>query len=394
MDLAFESRTQIGVGVTTRLEQLLAASRALKAAEAAQLSAVRQLRAAGVAWSVIARYSGMLSKGAAFSRFSRLLEGPSRKVTGHPRPDQPRLEIPTGSMHPLVLCGRAEKLLRKLPDAVLDAVVTDPPFEIGLAEQAWDLAGVSYDVAVWSELLRVVKPGGVLMCFAAPRTGHRVAGAIEGAGWEIKDVIAILRSHGVPKGTALKPSHDQVIIARRPLPGSSALKLNVDAARIPTVENWARGPSTVAGALGLRRGGGAASTSHPGGRYPGNVLFEHSLHCDDATCMPGCAVAGLERQAAGAQRFFYSARVAPSELPRTADGLGHLSVKRLSVMDWVVGLAAGEGEVILDPFAGSGSTIESAMRLRVRAIAFEADQKFIPLIEERMLRQQARALVP
>lgn len=377
------------MGVTTRLEQLLAASRALKAAEAAQLSAVRQLRAAGVSWSVIARYSGMLSKGAAFSKFTRLLEGPSPKVTRHPRPDQPRPELPADPMHPLVLRGRAEELLRSLPDGMVDAAITDPPFEIGLAEKKWDTSGVSYDAAVWSELLRVVKPGGVLMCFTAPRTSHRVAGAIESAGWEIKDVVVVLRSHGVPKGDALKPSHDQVVVARRPLLGSTALKLNVDSARIPTVESWERAPSNVGGKIGLRRAGGAASASHPDGRYPGNVVFEHQPDCEDASCASGCMVAALESQAAGASRFFYSARVARSELPKTANGIEHLTVKTLSVMDWVIGLAVQAGQLIVDPFAGSGSTVESAMRLGVRAVAFEVDKSFIPLIEERAARQHA-----
>lgn len=89
--------------------------------------------------------------------------------------------------------------LAMLPDNSVSAIVTDPPYEIGMMGRAWDRSGIAHDVAMWREALRVLKPGGHILAFSGSRTYHRMAVAIEDAGFEIRDQIMWLYSTGFPK---------------------------------------------------------------------------------------------------------------------------------------------------------------------------------------------------
>jgi DNA modification methylase len=86
------------------------------------------------------------------------------------------------------------------PEPVVDAVVTDPPYELGFLGKAWDSSGIAYSVELWAECLRVLKPGGHLAAFGATRTYHRMAVAVEDAGFEIRDSLHWLYGTGFPKG--------------------------------------------------------------------------------------------------------------------------------------------------------------------------------------------------
>lgn len=84
--------------------------------------------------------------------------------------------------------GDCLEILSTMPEMSVDAIVTDPPYGLSFMGKKWD-----YDVpdeAVWQECLRVLKPGGHLLCFAGTRTQHRMAVRIEDAGFEIRDMIA------------------------------------------------------------------------------------------------------------------------------------------------------------------------------------------------------------
>ncbi len=85
--------------------------------------------------------------------------------------------------------GDCLEVLKTLPDASVDAVVTDPPYELGFMGKRWDASGIAYNVALWTEALRVLKPGGHLLAFGGTRTYHRMAVAIEDAGFEIRDSL-------------------------------------------------------------------------------------------------------------------------------------------------------------------------------------------------------------
>lgn len=114
-----------------------------------------------------------------------------------------------------VRLGDCRQVLRELADASVDAVVTDPPYEIGFMGRGWDASGIAYDGAVWREVLRVLKPGGHLLAFGASRTFHRVAVAIEDAGFELRDVIAWIRGGPtMPKGLDVSKAIDKAAGAR------------------------------------------------------------------------------------------------------------------------------------------------------------------------------------
>jgi DNA modification methylase len=93
--------------------------------------------------------------------------------------------------------GDCLEVLRTLPDASVDAIVTDPPYGLSFMGKRWDYDVPSVDV--WAECLRVLKPGGHLLAFAGTRTQHRMAVRIEDAGFEIRDLIAWVYGQGFPK---------------------------------------------------------------------------------------------------------------------------------------------------------------------------------------------------
>ena len=94
--------------------------------------------------------------------------------------------------------GDCIEIMRTLPDASVDSVVTDPPYELGFMGKGWDNSGIAYNLDVWREALRVLKPGGHLLAFGGTRTWHRLAVAIEDAGFEVRDNVAYLHDGGLP----------------------------------------------------------------------------------------------------------------------------------------------------------------------------------------------------
>ena len=90
--------------------------------------------------------------------------------------------------------------LDKLEKDYIDCIITDPPYELNFMGKGWDNAGVSFNKNTWEKCLRVLKPGGYLLAFGGTRTYHRIACAIEDAGFEIRDTIMWLYGSGFPKG--------------------------------------------------------------------------------------------------------------------------------------------------------------------------------------------------
>jgi DNA modification methylase len=108
-----------------------------------------------------------------------------------------------------VVLGDCRDVLRTLADNSVDSVVTDPPYEIGFMGRSWDGTGVAYDVTVWEECLRVLKPGGHILAFGGSRTWHRLAVAAEDAGFEIRDSIAWIYGSGFPKSLDVSKAIDK-----------------------------------------------------------------------------------------------------------------------------------------------------------------------------------------
>ena len=203
----------------------------------------------------------------------------------------------------MLLKGNCLELLAEMPDNSVDSIVTDPPYELGFMGKSWDNSGIAYNVELWSQALRVLKPGGHLLAFGGSRTYHRLASAVEDAGFEIRDQIMWLYGSGFPKshnvanaidknqgasnrghaissgsqihpttgekrangevlpkyesrteaskgwegwGTALKPAHEPIVVARKPLIGTVATNvltygtgaLNIDGSRVGTTDNF------------------------------------------------------------------------------------------------------------------------------------------------------------
>ena len=196
--------------------------------------------------------------------------------------------------------------MKAMPDNSVDSIVTDPPYELGFMGKSWDSTGIANSVEMWSQALRVLKPGGHLIAFSGSRTYHRMAVAIEDAGFEIRDQIMWVYGSGFPKshniskgldkaagaerevvqtipdrwagkgsvyqrstqdeietveitqpstaaakqwdgwGTALKPAHEPMVLARKPLVGTVANNvmtygvggLNIDASRVASGDNF------------------------------------------------------------------------------------------------------------------------------------------------------------
>ena len=108
-----------------------------------------------------------------------------------------------------VFLGDCREVLKTLPDNSVDSVVTDPPYELGFMGKKWDNSGIAYDVTVWEECLRVLKPGGHVLAFGGSRTWHRLAVAVEDAGFELRDSIAWLYGSGFPKSLDVSKAIDK-----------------------------------------------------------------------------------------------------------------------------------------------------------------------------------------
>ncbi len=212
--------------------------------------------------------------------------------------------------------GDCVEVMRTLPDSSVDAIVTDPPYELGFMGKSWDASGIACNVGMWREALRVLKPGGHLLAFSGSRTYHRMVVAIEDAGFEIRDQVMWVYGSGFPKsrniaeqdmggeeaarwegwGTALKPAHEPICVARKPLVGTVAANvlqfgpgaLNIDACRVHgddaqggayTVKRLKTGATLNATGGNWRPEGNDAAVFHgemKPGRWPANIIHDGS----------------------------------------------------------------------------------------------------------------------
>lgn len=223
-------------------------------------------------------------------------------------------------------------------------------------------------------------------------------------------------------GTALKPAFEPIVVARKPLVGTVAANvlahgtgaLNVDGCRLPTTDKWAA--SGVQSAVSTALSGGAdgslsvsVSSTHEAGRWPANVVLDEdqaaaldeqsgtttSKRADRGGGKGATATFGVYGDSAepvrghddsgGASRFFYVAK-APTKERIKVDGVAHPTVKPLTLMRWLVRLVTPPGGLVLEPFAGSGTTLEAVALEGFRAIGVEREATYLPLIAARMER--------
>ena len=118
-----------------------------------------------------------------------------------------------------IACADCRDWLPKLPDNSVDACVTDAPYELAFMGKKWDASGIAYDADMWGEILRVLKPGGHLLSFGGTRTYHRMACAIEDAGFEIRNQIQWIFGQGFPKNHDISKAIDRAAGAEREVIG-------------------------------------------------------------------------------------------------------------------------------------------------------------------------------
>jgi DNA modification methylase len=111
--------------------------------------------------------------------------------------------------------------LKSFADNSIDAIITDPPYEIGFMTNKWDSSGIAFNVDFWKECYRVLKPGAYLISFCATRTYHRMTCAVEDAGFEIKDMINWVYSSGFPKSRNIGIDVDKILGNEREVVGVS-----------------------------------------------------------------------------------------------------------------------------------------------------------------------------
>jgi len=367
----------------------------------------------------------------------------------------------------MLLKGNCLDTLKTLPDNSVDSIVTDPPYELGFMGKSWDNSGIAYSTDLWAECLRVLKPGGHLLAFSGSRTYHRMVVAIEDSGFEIRDQIMWLYGSGFPKsldvskaidkkagtlkivgkgragktalgqssdwnktnnphefditepnspeaqqwqgwGTALKPAHEPIVVARKPIIGTVANNvltygtgaLNIDGSRVGT-EVRKNNINDFSNQHGNQFGNGAPiaklGESEVTGRWPANVIHD-----------------GLEEEWS---RFFYCAKASKSERNAGLEGLPergkvfngqsdepagnaegsvedkfstkpaqnfHPTVKPLALMRYLVKLVTPPSGTVLDPFLGSGSTAVAAILEGFEWIGCEMTEDYFPIIEARV----------
>jgi site-specific DNA-methyltransferase (adenine-specific) len=141
--------------------------------------------------------------------------------------------------------GDCIEQMRQLPPNSVDSIVTDPPYELGFMGKSWDSTGIAYSVKMWDEALRVLKPGGHLLAFSGSRTYHRMAVAIEDAGFEIRDQIMWVYGSGFPKSMDVSKAIDKQagvereVVGKHPQPGSTKLRTAMG-------DNWQESPDITA----------------------------------------------------------------------------------------------------------------------------------------------------
>ena len=109
-----------------------------------------------------------------------------------------------------IICGDCIEEMKKIPNNSIDAVITDPPYELNFMSKDWDRSGIAFNVEVWEECLRVLKPGGYLFSAGIGRTHHRMMCAVEDAGFEIRECVYHVFGSGFPKSRNIGKDVDKL----------------------------------------------------------------------------------------------------------------------------------------------------------------------------------------
>lgn len=366
-----------------------------------------------------------------------------------------------------IIQGDCLEKLKDIENNSIDSIVTDPPYELGFMGKKWDNTGIANNVEMWKECLRVLKPGGHLLAFSGTRTYHRMASAIEDAGFEVRDMIEWVYGSGFPKslnigksvdklqgnerevvgenpnyrpisgkegylgesnfrqtdgmsistkgtsewegwGTALKPAHEPICMARKPLSEKSVAEnclkwgtggLNIDESRIETKDNLNGGTYSKGEQKGMEMKSKYRLTGQfvqPSGRFPANLIHDNSDEVREC----------LKNES---ERFFksiiYNPKASKSERNKGCDDLeegevirqglagehnnpthknNHPTVKPIALMEYLIKMVTRKGGIVLDPFMGSGSTGVAARNNGYNFIGIEKEEEYFKIAQNRI----------
>ena len=299
-----------------------------------------------------------------------------------------------------VIHGDCLDVMRGMPDASVAAVVTDPPYGLAFMGKEWDHGVPGADF--WREALRVAKPGAALLAFGGTRTFHRLACAIEDAGWRIYDCLSWMYGQGFPKHrTHLKPAWEPIVFAAKKGPRF----VNVEGCRIAAFD----GKSASFGhadKFSTARIFNATPRMHAEpdgkGRWPANAILDEvaAAMLDEqsgesrspaSVGRGGRLFGGAERSrpgeivpcfgdSGGASRFFYTAKASRAD----REGSTHPTMKPTDLMRWLCRLVTPPGGTVLDPFCGSGSTGVAANAEGFDFIGVEREAEYVEIARRRI----------
>jgi site-specific DNA-methyltransferase (adenine-specific) len=275
--------------------------------------------------------------------------------------------------------------LKTIEDNHFDSVVTDPPYHLtsiakrftnsteakygkdgsfqrlskGFVGHAWDGGDIAFTTDLWKEVYRTIKPGAVLLAFAATRNYHRMATAIEDSGFEIFDMINWIYGSGFPKRkNLLKPAHEPIVMARKGV----NKPLNLDECRVGDFEQDTSKNRRNTQEEQIFKGGwkGDKGGEVVKGRWPANVIHD-----------------GLEEDWS---KYFYCSKASKKE----KDDTNHPTVKPIDLMRYLVKLVTPKDGLVLDPFAGTGTTGEACILEGRNYYLIEKTKEYISDIEKRI----------
>lgn len=300
----------------------------------------------------------------------------------------------------------------------------------GFMGKKWDGGDIAFKPDTWAKVLRVLKPGGYIVAFASTRGFGRMQVALEDAGFITHPMIVWIFGTGFPKATrvkadgfegwrygrqALKPAIEPIYMGQKPFSESTGTAnilrwgtgaLNIDGCRVPLDGDYKSKANGRPSQTGLPDNYDPSNANQPDtqGRWPANVVHDGSDEVlaafPSAGGQQGRAKIGGAKSGAvygdfahnlsinpdprgdsgSAARFFYSAKA------DIEDRLGskHPTVKPVDLNRWLVRLVTPTGGVVLDPFAGTGSTGEAAWREGMSAVLIERESEYQDDIRRRM----------
>lgn len=272
-------------------------------------------------------------------------------------------ELPTLNDPVRLLVGDALTVLAMFPSATFHAIISDPPHGIGAGQ--WD---VLPSLELLRDLLRVLRPGGKLVFIADDRTWHRLAVAVEDTGFAIEGHCLWLFATGRARTAAQpRPAFAPIIVARKP--GPSAIT-SIDEARIPWRDDRDRRQACRAQTL--------RTTSRR--RALGSNLDQNTFYTPNNEGRWPTSVLATDPVVGRLQHIF--------DIPKARDPNGHPCSKPIALMSQLLRLYSPPGGLVLDPFAGAGTTGVPAIAVGRRVVLVERDPIFARMAQTMLLSAQ------